>query len=133
MVFHRGVSHFNYLAHSFSENGYQRWAAVTVEYATLLQEHVQDLLALEETRQCIQRHLQADILLPSLRKNKKTETTEHVPQNGLLSQQTDQQVVLDLVVPLIECCRQGSDQDADLLASLRATDGQLGPPEIFTT
>ncbi len=120
-----GVSHFNYLVHSFNENGYQRWAAVTVEYATLLQEHVQDLLALEETRQCIQRHLQADILLPSLRKNKKTETTEHVPQNGLPSQQTDQQVVLDLVVPLIECCRQTYDQDADLLASLRAADEQL--------
>src|SRR6266446_2741043 len=120
-----GVSHFNYLAHSFNENGYQRWAALTVEYGTLLHEHVQDLLALEETQQCVQRHLQADILLPSLRKNKNTGTAEHVPQDGSLSQQTEQQVVLDLVVPLNECCRQAYAQDADLEASLRVTDEQL--------
>ncbi|GHP00783.1 hypothetical protein KSF_108300 [Reticulibacter mediterranei] len=122
-----GVSTFGYLAHSFDENGYQRWSALTIDYAMLLQKHVQDLLALKETQQCVQRHLQAGIIVPSLQKNKKAGTTEQVPQDGSLSPQ--QHVVLDLVVPLIESCRQaygqGGDFEASLEASLRVNDEQL--------
>lgn len=97
-----GVTGFNYFAHSFGENSYNRWAEVTVEYGTLLQGHLQDLLAMEETQQCVQRHIRADVFLPSLRENKKTGATENAPQDELLSQQTERQVVLDLLVPLLE-------------------------------
>jgi Apea-like HEPN len=97
-----GLTGFNYFAHSFGENSYNRWGEVTTEYGTLLQGHIQDLLAMEETQQCLQRHIQADVLLPSLRENKKTEAIENVPQDGSLPQQTEQQVVLDLLVPLLE-------------------------------
>jgi hypothetical protein len=122
-----GVSTFGYLAHSFDENGYQRWSALTAEYGMLLQKHVQDLLALEETQQCVQRHLQADKVFPSLQKNKKTGTAEQGPRDGSLSQQ--QLIVLDLVVPLIESCRQAYDHEANfedsLAASLRVSDEQF--------
>jgi hypothetical protein len=109
-VLAEGFTGFNYLAHSFGENSYNRWSEVTVEYGTLLQGHMQDLLAMEETQTCVQRHIQADVLLPSLRA--KTETAR-VVQNEPHSQQTEQQVVLDLIVPLIECLKQQLDQGAD--------------------
>jgi hypothetical protein len=117
-----GLTGFNYFAHSFGENSYNRWAEVTAEYGTLLQGHMQDLLAMEETQQCAQRHLQADVILPSLQENKKTETTENAPQDGSLSQQTEQQVVLDLLVPLLESINLHdtfSPVDEQLLAQYR--------------
>lgn len=120
-----GISGFTYLAHSFGENSYNRWSEVAPHYGALLQEHMQDLLALEETQQCVRRHVQFDVLLPSLQSNKGAEEAASVVQNESQSHQTEQQVVLDLFVPLLECCKPHYDQSANLLASLSVTDEQL--------
>jgi Apea-like HEPN len=121
-----GLTGFNYFAHTFEGTGYQRWAAMTAEYGTLLQRHILDILALEETQQCVQKHVQVDVLLPSLQENTESDATENASQDGSYSQQTKQQVVLDLFVPLIECLKQQEDQGADIYSAVATlTDEKL--------
>lgn len=70
------LSGFNYFAHSFGENSYNRWGAETAEYGTLLHGHMQDILAVEETQQCVRKHVQDSVLLPSLQPNKRAENLQ---------------------------------------------------------
>lgn len=96
---------FSYLAYYFGEGSYKRRVEYTDEYGMLLQKHGQDLLAMEEALQCVQRHIQAGILFPSLKGNKEAEPTENIPPDAALPQQAEQLVILDLIVPVIESCK----------------------------
>ena len=79
-----------YLRGDFEENAYYRKMDQTPAFGGLLQKHLSDLLALEETQRCVEKHIQAGVL--------------PISTNG--TDEAMQQAVLHLIVPLAESCKQ---------------------------
>ncbi|HEU5378016.1 MAG TPA: hypothetical protein VFV38_21555 [Ktedonobacteraceae bacterium] len=94
----------SYLRGDFEENAYYRTSDHVPAFGGLLQKHLSDLLALEETQRCVEKHMQAGVLPVS------TGGTDEAVQPA----------VLDLLVPFVESCKQ---QDELPLADL--TNGQI--------
>lgn len=80
-----------YLRGDFQENAYYRKMDSTKAFGRLLEEHLQDLLAMEKTQLCVEKHIQTGIWPVSF-----AETGE----------ETHRQVILDLIVPIAESCNQ---------------------------
>ncbi|MBA2681520.1 MAG: hypothetical protein H0U76_24360 [Ktedonobacteraceae bacterium] len=79
-----------YLRGDFEENAYYRKMEQIPAFGGLLQKHLSDLLAMEETQHCVEKHIQAGVL--------------PVSTNG--TDEAMQQAVLHLIIPLAESCKQ---------------------------
>lgn len=80
----------SYLRSDFEENAYYRTPDHIPAFGGLLQKHLSDLLALEETQRCVEKHMQAGVLPVSTSEN----------------DEAMKRVVLDLLVPFVESCKQ---------------------------
>lgn len=79
-----------YLRGDFEENAYYRKMDHTKAFGGLLEEHLSDLLAMEETQHCVEKHIQAGVL----------------PVSTHGTDETTRQAMLDLIVPIAESCKQ---------------------------
>jgi hypothetical protein len=79
-----------YLRGDFEGNAYSRKMDHTKAFGGLLQAHLSDLLAMEETQLCIEKHRQAGVL----------------PVSTHGTDEATREAVLDLIVPIAESCKQ---------------------------
>lgn len=79
-----------YLRGDFEEDAYYRTSDHIPAFGGLLQKHLSDLLELEETQRCVEKHIQARVL----------------PVSTSGTDETIQRAVLDLLVPFVESCKQ---------------------------
>ncbi len=86
-----------YLRGDFEGNAYYRKMDHTKAFGGLLQAHLSDLLAMEETQLCVEKHIQAGVL--------------PVSTNG--TDEATRQAVLHLIVPIAESCKQRDSWSLD--------------------
>src|SRR5260370_9754439 len=114
-----------YLRGDFEGNAYYRKMDHTKAFGGLLQAHLSDLLAMEETQLCVEKHIQAGVL--------------PVSTNG--TDEATPQAVLHLIVPIAESCKQRASWSLDDLTDVYLLDqyhcfrtawGHLIPLSTFT-
>lgn len=86
-----------YLRGDFEENAYYRKMDQTPAFGGLLQKHLSDLHAMEETQHCVEKHIQAGVLPVS------TDGTDEVTRQALLN----------LIIPIAESCAQRDSWSLD--------------------